>query len=121
MMKYGNRTVTVKKTDLIATLKENREKHIADFEKAIVAYKSEAYAQLQDLLAKANNNERNLTLNLIEPVDRRETYDKAIKMFEWEVADEVNLTQDEFKDYVLDEADVLIKARLSNSSYIKLK
>ena len=38
-------------------------------------------------------------------------------MFEWEVEDTVELTQDEFKEYVLDETVFTERAIMSNTVY----
>jgi len=38
-------------------------------------------------------------------------------MFNWEVADEVELSQNEFREYVQDETDFAQRAYFSNMSY----
>tara|TARA_R110000868_G_scaffold76573_3_gene220131 strand:- start:11959 stop:12144 length:186 start_codon:yes stop_codon:yes gene_type:complete len=56
-------------------------------------------------------------LKLIEPIDNSANYDKIIAMFDWEVENEVELTQAEFNEYVLDENQFTELARVSNVMY----
>lgn len=118
MMRNGNRTIKVKKKELLEKVKANKEKHVKEYEKAVIAYKLEALEQLNTLMVEAEKGERQLRLNLVEPVDNSNNYDKIIKMFEWEVEDLVELSQDEFTEYILDENSFAERAFLSNSSYI---
>jgi hypothetical protein len=57
-------------------------------------------------------------MNLVTPVDNSTNYDKIIRMFEMEVADKVELTQQEFNEYVHDETDFAQIAMVSNSTYL---
>ena len=117
MRNFGNRTIKVKKENLIKQIKENKAKHIEEYEKAVVAYKKEALKQLSKLTDKVNDGALDIKLNLITPVNNSDNYDKIIEMFEWEVSDVVDLTQDEFKEYVQDETDFAVSAKLSNTAY----
>lgn len=117
MIRNGNRTIKVSKAKLIDQILANKKQHLEEYAKAVVAYKEEALMQLEKLKAKANEGALDLYLQLVTPVDRSDHYDKAIEMFEWEIADEVELTQDEFKDYVQDQSSVIINAKLQNATY----
>jgi len=119
MRTFGNRTVHVKKADLIKTIKENKENHIKEYDKAVMAYKEEALRQLADLTNKVEKGALDIKLKLIKPIDNRDNYDKIVQMFEWEVNDIVELQQDEFKEYVQDETNESIEAKFSNSAYFK--
>lgn len=116
-MRHGNRTIKVKKGDLIAKIKENKENHIKEYEKAIHAYREEALRQLRTQIKSVENGALNAKLNLITPIDNSDNYDKIIEMFEWEVENEVELEQDEFQEYVQDTTDFAVKARMSNTFY----
>ena len=116
-MRSGQRTIKVQKQELIKTLKNNKENHIKEYSEAIKAYKLEALEQLSELTKQAKKGEIGLQLKLIEPVDNADNYDKIISMFEWEVEDIVELTQDEFKEYVLDETSFSQHAKISNMMY----
>jgi len=118
MRHLGNRTIKVKKQELIKKIKENKEKHIEEYAKAVVAYKEEALRQLNILIDKANTGNLKLNLKLVTPVNNSDNYDKIIEMFEWEVEDEVQLSQSEFNEYVQDETDFAMTAKMSNSTYL---
>lgn len=116
-MRNGNRTIKVKKSDLIAKIKENKKNHIADYKQAVVAYKKEAIKQLKDLTERAKSGEMNLQLKLITPIDNSVNYDKILSMFEWEVDDIVELDQNEFTEYVNDETSFAVQAKMLNATY----
>lgn len=119
MRHLGSRKINVRKYDLINQIKVNKDNHIKEYEKAVVAYKTEALKQLNELLKKVEQGELKASLNLITPINNAENYDKIIAMFEWEVNPIVELEQSEFNEYVLDETDFAIMAKTSNMSYLK--
>lgn len=118
MRRTGNRTITVDKTELITKIKENKDNHIKEYKKAVVAYKKEALKQLLALTNKVKEGDMTIRLDLITPIDNSENYDKIIQMFEWDVNQEVELEQREFTEYVQDETDFAISAKFSNQSYL---
>lgn len=118
MMQTGNRTIKVRKEDLIQKIKDNKKAHAVDFKKAVVAFREEALKQLGELTEKVNDGELEIKLKLITPVDNSENYDKILEMFKWEIADEVDLTQEEFKEYVQDVTIISEHARMSNMAYL---
>lgn len=145
MRQTGNRTITVDKKELIDIIKENKTKHIQAYKEAVKAYKIEAtekIAELKDALKKfgrdaakeLNENQKKvdegsidanfsiappfLALNLVTPINNSDNYDKIIKMFEMEVADKVELTQQEFNEYVHDETQFAQEAMVSNATYL---
>ena len=112
-------TINVNKTQLIVKIKENKAAHIKAYQKAVTAYKAEALKQLKELTEKVKKGELNVRLDLISPVDNTEKYDKLLKMFEWEVNDEVSLTQYQFNEYILDETTYTAQALYSNTAYLR--
>jgi enoyl reductase-like protein len=118
MRKFGNRTIKVNKQQLIDKIKENKAAHIEAYNKAVIAYKEEALKQLTELTTKANNGDLQLRLNLTTPINNSENYDKIVEMFTWEVEETVELEQKEFTEYVQDETDFAIMAKLSNTAYL---
>lgn len=117
-MIHSSRTVKVKKQDLIEKIKSNKEKHIEDYKKAVIAYKKEALKQLKSLSEAVEKGELNAKLDLTTPVNNEKKYDKQIEGFEWEVRDEVELTIEEFNEYVQDESSFARHALISNSMYL---
>ena len=118
MRHRGDRTIKVSKEKLIATLKENKANHIEEYGKAVIAYKKEVIKQLDALRVKVDAGELKIGLNLVTPINNADNYDSIIEMFEWELADEVELSQDEFKEYVQDETQFAITAKMSNQTYL---
>lgn len=97
------RSVTVKKANLLETMKANREQHRAIFLEAQTKYREKAIESLDRRLADTRaGGPIRLTFNLPEPVDYTTEYDNAIAQMEWHVEDEVVLTEQEFNQYVLD-------------------
>lgn len=117
MRNNGSRTIEVDKLKLIEKIKENKENHIKEYEKAIKAFKIEALNQLEEMKSKVENGELKIQLNLTSPVNNKDNYDKIIEMFEWEVKDIVELEQSEFLEYVQDETHFALIARNSNQMY----
>lgn len=112
-----NRTVKVKKNDLIDKIKTNQTKHVEEFNKAVTSYKLEALEQLAKLKDDIEKGEMGIKLSLVVPINRTSEYDKVIEMFKWDVNDEVELTQSEFNEYVHDDNDSARQASVSNSFY----
>ena len=117
MLRTGNRTIKVKKNKLIEKIKEIKKNHIELYEKAVVAYKEEALEQLEELTAEVNDGSLEISLDLVTPINSEKDYDAIIEMFEWEVEDEVELGQDEFRQYVQDETHFAQAAMESNMMY----
>lgn len=109
-------TVTVKVSRLLTTLKENLEKHKADYETAMAGYrdaKATKLAALNEATNKAvtnNTNENrkavhdayNAFSRLERPRDHSESYELAIEIMEWSTEDEVELSINDFQCYVRD-------------------
>jgi hypothetical protein len=118
MLNQGNRKILVNKDDLISQIIKNKKNHVKEFNEAVIAYKKEALKQLKELTDKVNKGETNIKLNLIEPVNHEENYDKIIEMFRWEINSEVELTQQEFLEYIQDDTNFARNAKFANMSYL---
>lgn len=111
------RPIKIKKTALLEQIKANKENHLKDYAEAVTAYKIEAEKQLQNQLKALENGSLKIELKLITPSNKSDEYDKWIKTFEWEIDEEIILSQSEFNEYVLDEAPFAIQSKFLNSSY----
>ncbi len=118
MSRNGNRTVQISKDKLILKIKENKKNHVESYEKAVIAYKKKALSQLEELKFAAENGDIKLKLDLTTPVDNSKHYDSIIEMFEWEERDSVELSQQEFNEYVQDKTESARFASMSNSMYL---
>lgn len=101
------KNVKVKKEQLRATLLKNRDTHVADFEIAWDAFRGKAERNLQRLLDKLRDAPRGaaveLYVGLEPPQNHVGDYTRAIEMLDWEVGEEVTLTEQEFQQFVQDD------------------
>lgn len=97
-------TIKVEKQRLLDTLMTNKAKHRETFEKAQEKYREAVIKQLDERLAAARDGRKiDLMFRLPEPKDYTEEYETAIAMLDWETGDTVELEQDDFERYVLDQ------------------
>ena len=118
MRTYGTRVIKINRKKIIARIEKNKKVHIAEYKKAVIAYKEEALRQLDELLVEAADGRLNIQLNLISPIDNSKRYDEIKEMFQWEISTNVELTQDEFKDYVQDESSSTRTTMMTNALYM---
>lgn len=98
------KTVTVRKSDLLAHLEANRASHRTIFEQAQDIYRKQVVAELDRMLddARSGRDIRRAIL-LPEPEDHTEDYDQAILMLDMSVDEEIQLTYEEFRQFVMDQ------------------
>lgn len=118
MRTNGNRQILIKKEKLIEQIKKNKEAHIKAYAKAVTAYKKEALKQLAEQTKLAKEGKLKIHLNLISPVSLSEHYDDLVEMFEVDVREEVELTQQEYNEYYKDKTEVTRHALMSNQMYL---
>lgn len=98
------RTVKVNSDRLLETLKENRDKHIAAYNEAMVGFREDAIAAMEKNLNDAKMGGELLLYihDIIKPVSYEDSYDTIIKMLEFSSESVVELTMQEFSQYVED-------------------
>ena len=116
--------VIVKVDALKQKLIENREAHRALYEKAVEGYLVEARRQVVDLLAKIDSHPArdalpSVSLWLDIPEDHTSDYDQVISMLEMTVHDEVELSNSEFAQYVMDNWGWKKQWTASNAGYTR--
>lgn len=115
------RKVTVEKAQLLEKLRDNRVKHVADFEIAWDAFREKAVentARLLDRLKRApRGGPVELFVGLAPPINHADDYDRAMDMLSWEVGETLELTEAEFQNYVLDQWGWTAQAVASNVMY----
>lgn len=111
------RNINISKTALIEKLKENRDKHIVDYKEAVNAYKLECKEQLDAQLEKLTKGELDIELKLTRPINREEKFKEWLEAFAWETKEDIELSQSEFNEYVLDKSLESTNAILLNSLY----
>lgn len=117
MHNHHNRTVKINKQKLIEKIEANKQEHIKDYNEAVIAYKKEAQKLINKCQSELNNGSLEIGLSLVSPLNRSDEYDKVIEMFRWELSEEVEITQNEFNEYVHDDNQSSKNAKYLNSTY----
>lgn len=96
--------VKVNKQELLTVIRENRTKHIAEYDSASKIFIQDAIEKLQAMLDTAKTKNKIIqSLGLTEPQSYVSSYDTAIKMLEMSTDDIIELSQQEFVQYVEDQ------------------
>lgn len=112
-------TVKVKVDELLVKVKANRKAHRDVFLRASEGYRAAAVAELDKMLEDAKSGKRvRRYLELVEPMDQTKEYDSVISMLELTCDEVVELTSQEFSQYVLDDWSWKDQFTISNSQYI---
>lgn len=95
--------VKVNKQDLLNKLYENKKIHENEFNELNKQYKEDVINGLTELLkeAKKLKDDPIICLNLLKPDSYISQYSEIIGMLEMSVDDEFEITQEEYKNYVL--------------------
>ena len=98
------RTVTVTKDDFLTRVRENRDNHRAVFEEALEGYRQR---RMLELVHRVRDLKRGGVINqyigLPEPEDHTDDYDRILTMVEMSINDTVELSENEFAMYVMDQ------------------
>ena len=98
------RTVCVDRDEYLARLRANRENHRAVFDEAIEGYQNRLMTELERRVRDLKRGRQiNQYIGLPEPEDHTHDYDRVIAMAEMSVRDTVELSEDEFAMYVMDQ------------------
>jgi hypothetical protein len=120
-MRDNTQTVTVKKDELLARLQAGKTEHSAKVVRSQEVYRSRIVAELDARLKDARGG-KNIDPGFLHllPVPRDFTaeYDRAIARYTWEVADQVQLSEQDFNRYVLDEWEWQNQFFASTSAYL---
>lgn len=97
-------TIRVRKDRLLTQLQVNRDQHRQQFEQAQEVFRRRVIEELDLRLEQARQGRQiNLVIALPQPLDYTVDYDRAIQMIEWSLGDEVELGEDDFRQYVLND------------------
>jgi hypothetical protein len=118
-MRFGMAMTTrVKKADLLKTLKENRDRHQGIFEEALVGYRKEMEATLEQALEMIRAGKRIVRrIHLPVPTNETASYDTAIRMLEMGTEDVIELSAQDFACLVEDKWEWRDAFLTSNSDY----
>lgn len=115
--------IRVSKARLLTKLKENRDIHIKEYEEVYDEYQVDVIAKMKKLLSAAKKVNRlkeiDTRVGLNPPRSNETDYNMAIKMLEFSIDDELEITQNEFEQYVLNEWDWTRQFANSKLTYLK--
>jgi len=98
------RTVVVDRDEYLDRLRANRENHRAVFDEAIEGYHRLLMAELERRIRDLKRGRQiDQHIGLPEPEDHTKDYDRVITMAEMSVSETVELSEDEFAMYVMDQ------------------
>jgi hypothetical protein len=98
------RTVNVRKDELVQIVEKNRKRHGTVFEKAYGKFMEAVERELELRLHRIRRGKSvDLYIRLPEPRDMTESYDRVLEMLAMETRDEVELTEQEFQQFVQDD------------------
>jgi len=97
------KSVKVKKVELLTIVKENRLKHEVEYVDSMHEFKTAAVKTLQDQIKKVEEDPNEISIHIPVPISYVKDYDKAIRMLELSVDNEIILDSTEFNQLVQDE------------------
>lgn len=104
--------------DLVEIIRANRETHHAIFEEAQVGYRKAVIKDLDERLREAREGKRILRAAIMrEPEDHTRDYDRVLKMLDMCSESHVELNEDEFGQYVMDDWSWKRNFLFANSAY----
>lgn len=117
------RTVKVAKEDLIARIKSNMEKHRAEFEGGLETYRKAVVQELEEWLDRAREGRRvEAYTQLRAPEDHMEDYRQVLDMLKMSVDSEIELTHQEFSQFVRDDwgwKEQFTRSLATNTDYLR--
>lgn len=101
---FNESYVTVSKKELLEFLRANSKKHREIFLKACDGYRVKAIQVLDSMLDDAKKGLKvRQSIELVEPQDHTSDYDRVIRMLEMSQAENIKISESQFRCYVLDE------------------
>lgn len=112
--------VIVGKDDLISRIKQNKEKHLAEYKETREKYKWKMAGLLQDLVEEVKSGklaDLSLIYHYPAPQEYLSEYDTALTMLEMSVDDTITLSEEDFKKFVMDDWNWKKSFSASNTFY----
>jgi hypothetical protein len=108
MMHHNQRSVNVKRSDLLSALKTNLDAHRIQYAEAVTDYRAKLQRDLKTKLKEVNavSDDTLVKINGIHfspPQNHESEYIEMIEMFEMSVDDTINLDHQSFKAYFKNE------------------
>jgi hypothetical protein len=101
------KSVKLDRDELLEIVRENKEKHVADYREAVADYKKVAVALAKENLALARTGRLEDIAKMkalpLAPTSYEDSYNRAIRMLELSVDELIELEEQVFNQLVLDE------------------
>ena len=101
------RDVKMNKAELLTIVRENKEKHIADYNESVEDYKKAAIKLAEDNLKLAQTGDIDAIAKMRavpqKPTSYEDAYTRAIRMLELSVEEVIEIEEQVFNQLVLDE------------------
>lgn len=98
------REVTVHKAELVKALTKNRAEHKKIFKEACDGYKKRTEEILEEHLKRVRNGKmERISVSLPVPTEHTHEYDRALKMLEMSVPDQITIDESRFAELVMDD------------------
>jgi len=111
--------ISVQVNDLIKVLKKNRDAHRGIFQQAQEGYRTKAIELLDQALQGARQGGQiNMGFTLPVPQDHTLDYDRVIRMLEMSIDPTIELNEDDFAQYVMDDWSWKRQFMTSNAMYL---
>lgn len=111
--------VRVTRSDLLKVVTENREKHKAEFEAAWIGYKQTCIEILeQNLAAFKVGKAQHILFNEVPPQDHTRDYDRILRMLNMSIDATIELDEEHFQQYVMDDWNWKQHWQMSNTKYV---
>jgi hypothetical protein len=127
-MGWEDREVKVRRDELLSVLRQNRERHLKEYEAACVGYREVALRRIEEGFQEAREVVGRLKegqtvavgfrISLSVPVSYEKAYDQIIRMMEMSVDTEIVLTASQFACFVMDDWEWKEEWASSNAQYI---
>ena len=109
--------VRIKRDTLIEALRTGREEHARDFKEAVEGFREEAGRAIEEAKQKLDSNDEDLSVHLAYPSNHDNDYAVKIAMLELSEDTVIEVTQAEFRAYVLNDWTWRREWLVSNSAY----
>jgi hypothetical protein len=114
-------TITVRKVDLVAKVTENRDLHVAAHSAALDGWRQTVKDALREAVPAFERDEDlsafNFAYKYAKPASFVDEYDRVLEMLEWETADDIRLSEDDFRHFIQDDWDWSKSFKMSSSQY----
>lgn len=98
-------TVKVDRGKLLTALQENKAKHVAEYDEAVTEYRAQAEKALRKRAIEIRDGAtlKKEVEDLPAPLSFAKDYDRAIQMVSWSTDETIELDEQAFRAWVLDE------------------